>query len=124
MAAAMIVLRLPVPPSTNNLYFNRARGRSRTKQYRDWLSNADQWFYAQKANKFEYITGPCEVKIRLPKIRGDISNRIKAVEDYLVSRCLTGDDKNNRAVSIRLDPEMTREFCEVTVMECNIRRVT
>lgn len=112
----MIVLRLPVPPSTNNLYFNRARGRSRTKQYRDWVSMADAAFYEQEAHKLKQITGPCEVKIRLPKIRGDISNRIKAVEDYLVSRCLTGDDKNNRAVSIRLDPQMTGEFCEVTVM--------
>jgi Holliday junction resolvase RusA-like endonuclease len=47
------------------------------------------------------LSGPLEVCIRLPRqTRGDVSNRIKAVEDYLVSRQVTDDDRFNARVTI------------------------
>jgi len=31
---------LPIPPSTNNLYFNRGNKRYKTQKYKDWTANA------------------------------------------------------------------------------------
>lgn len=108
----MIVLRLPVPPSTNNLFLNIRRGRAKSRAYRDWLAEADKWFLTQKRGLVSII-GPRTLEIKLPKIRGDASNRIKAAEDYLVSRGITGDDKNNRKVSVEIDESL--DCCEVTI---------
>lgn len=109
---------LPVPPSVNALYanrkFGRGVGRYKTREYRDWLTQADICFSAQKLGREPTMTGPLEVEIRLPKIRGDVSNRIKAAEDYLVSRLITGDDKNNRKVTAEID-ESLGEFCHITI---------
>jgi Holliday junction resolvase RusA-like endonuclease len=107
----MIVLRLPVPPSVNALFYNRRkgavgrngkklRGRGKTDEYKAWLDEADGWLLEQKRG-LTPITGPCSMRITIPaKTRGDVSNRIKSVEDFCVSRGLTSDDKNNRKVSI------------------------
>lgn len=32
---------VPVPPSTNNLYVNRAKGRSKSSEYRDWIASVE-----------------------------------------------------------------------------------
>lgn len=93
----MIVI-LPVPPSVNGLYANvPGVGRVKTVRYRQWLKLADSFLMAQKIRKAE---GCIELRIMLPQsTRGDVSNRIKAVEDYLVSRQITPDDKHNWKVS-------------------------
>lgn len=117
----MIILRLPIPPSVNGLYFNRGKsgGRGKTSNYRRWIKEADQWFMMQKhkLRGVTPITGKCDVAFRLPKIVGDASNRIKAAEDYLVSRNITGDDKNNHRVSIEIDEQMETRELWVTVKE-------
>lgn len=98
----MIVLRLPVPPSLNNLFpTNRKTGRRyKSPHYKAWVKEADGWLLEQKRGLIP-ISGPCSIRITIPaKTRGDVSNRIKSVEDFCVSRGLTGDDKNNRKVSI------------------------
>jgi len=100
----MITLDLPIPPSVNDLYANRKRGRGpgryKTKEYKDWLYRADQSFLAQKW-RIDYLHGPCDLHIKVPaKMRGDVDNRIKAVADYLVSRQITADDRFYRKVSI------------------------
>jgi Holliday junction resolvase RusA-like endonuclease len=96
-----ITLHLPVPPSVNGLYFNLpGRGRVRTRAYREWVRNADAHLMAQKRPAAR-LTGPLELLIKIPRyLRGDISNRIKALEDYLVSREITGDDRHNARVVI------------------------
>lgn len=97
-----MILRLPVPPSTNNLYpTNRKTGRRfKSAEYKTWIAEADGWLLEQKRGLIP-ITGPCSMRITIPaKTRGDVSNRIKSVEDFCVSRGLTSDDKNNRKVSI------------------------
>lgn len=68
-------------------------------------------------HRFKPILGPRALHIRLPKVRGDISNRIKIPEDYLVSRGLTGDDQLNVSITIEIDPDMETRFCWVTVTE-------
>jgi Holliday junction resolvase RusA-like endonuclease len=110
-----MIIRLPMPPSTNALYFNVPRkGRVKTQAYTKWLEQADRWCLVNKT-KIGTVLGSCELQIRVPKSRGDVSNRIKALEDYLVSRKITGDDKHNRKVSIEVD-ESLNEFCEITVI--------
>lgn len=117
----MISIKLPLPPSTNNLYCNRrggkGYGRIKTQAYRRWQLDADQWLLAQwRRLGRPQIAGGCEIRIRLPKVRGDISNRIKAAEDFLVSRLITSDDKNNRKVSVEVDPGLA-DFCVIELRE-------
>ena len=108
-----LTINLPLPPSVNALYWNKkGKGRIKTKTYKAWLSEADVWMLPQM-RFIAPVTGPCEVKILLPKVRGDISNRIKAVEDYLVSREITGDDRHNRKVSVEVKESAV--CCEVLV---------
>ncbi len=108
----MITLRLPVPPSTNNLFLNIRRGRAKSKLYRDWLIEADKWLLMQKP--VLSVAGPCEIAIRVPTGgRSDLDNNLKAPLDYLVSRGVTGDDKNNQRVSIEASDQV--DCCEVTV---------
>jgi Holliday junction resolvase RusA-like endonuclease len=112
-----VILKLPVPPSVNNAFVNvPKRGRVKSKKYKSWLKEADAWYQIQHLHKLKPILGPRSIHIRLPKLRGDASNYIKLVEDYLVSRGLTGDDKLNVSVTIEVDPGET-QFCWVTVTE-------
>lgn len=89
----MTTIRLQhVPPSTNGLYFNRpGKGRVRTDRYRVWLQAAG-WDMKRYHNiKFNE---PVELHITLGKLRAnsDMSNRIKAVEDLLVThKIIPGD---------------------------------
>lgn len=114
----MLTLRLPIPPSVNGLYLNaRSGGRVKTPRYRQWIIEADKWLLIQKHKLIGKtpIVGKCELSIRLPKIVGDASNRIKSVEDFLVSRKITGDDKHNMRVSVEIDPLMTTRECWIEV---------
>jgi hypothetical protein len=108
--------RLPVPPSTNNAFVNvQRRGRVKSKSYTAWLREADKWYQLQRLHALKPILGPRSLRILLPKIRGDASNRIKLIEDYLVSRGLTGDDRDNVKVSIAVDPQIVSSFVWITV---------
>lgn len=107
-----IELRLPVPPSVNAMYGNnksgRGRGRYPTKAYKQWLALAEACALSQKKNWVgKEITGPAKLDIRLPmSTRGDVTNRIKATEDFIVSLGITSDDRNNHKVSIERDPKV------------------
>jgi len=113
-----IVLELPLPPSVNGLYANRkggkGKGRYPTKAYKSWLAQADLYFLTQKRDlPREPLLGQLRLEIIIPATtRGDASNRIKAVEDFLVSRNITGDDRNNWEVTIKRDKSIG--CCRVT----------
>jgi crossover junction endodeoxyribonuclease RusA len=96
-----MMITLPVPPSVNAMYRNvMGVGRVKTREYKAWLKEADAYYLMQKS-KLSTVTGQVIVAIKVPKgTRGDISNRIKAAEDFLVSRQITGDDRHNIKVSI------------------------
>lgn len=112
-----MLLRLPLPPSVNSLYYNRrggkGRGRIKTPAYRRWIAEADGWYLLQKRS-LKSMSGKLEIQIRLPGIRGDATNRIKAIEDYLVSRGITGDDRHNHKVSVEIVPELDCCIVEIT----------
>lgn len=89
----MIVLDLPKPPTTNNLYFNvPGRGRSKTKLYRTWKHNAGWEIQIRQPGK---IKGQVNIDIAVTdKARGDCANREKAVVDLLVTHgVIEGDSK-------------------------------
>jgi len=95
----MITLTLPPPPSANNLFANKARGRYRTKRYMTWRRAAG---WCLKQQKQRPIQGPVDVVIMLaaslrvckngrPK-NVDLDNRAKAVLDLLVTHGLIDGD--------------------------------
>lgn len=118
MGDAALRLRLPLPPSVNAAYGNRrgpGRGRFKTAAYKAWLAEADKWLLTQK-RELVPVSGPAMVCLRLPmKMRGDISNRIKVAEDFLVSRQLTSDDRHNLFVGAVRAAEIPMGECEIVV---------
>ena len=92
----MTEIRLPFPPSVNDMYANnkgaRGRGRYPSKEYEAWK---DQAGWELNAQHVKPIDGVAEVRIDLDSTRrGDADNRIKAVLDLLVShKILRGDSK-------------------------------
>lgn len=88
----VVALVLPWPPSLNNMYPTSRSGRR-------YLSDEGKAFKAaalaaiseQDARSF---VGPVKIAMRLyrPQKRGDLSNRIKAVEDVLTAAGVWQDD--------------------------------
>lgn len=88
----MIEIRLPFPPSTNNLFLNAPRGRVITPEYRAWKDHAG---WELKAQRPPAVTDRCTIEIHIDERRqGDADNRAKAVLDLLVEGgVLRGDSK-------------------------------
>ena len=113
----MILLNLPRPPSTNQLWRALSKGeqngyrqlgkkpptRVRTDAYRIWLRAAKNEVMAQNFEHNKAIAGfvsmqiaagaPITLKNELSGTRPDISNLIKGTEDLLVTCKLIDDDK-------------------------------
>jgi Holliday junction resolvase RusA-like endonuclease len=111
-AASEFELTLPLPPSTNNLFKTvQHGGRAKTGSYRDWIKTAG-WNIEQL--QIAPLRGRYELTIMLPAaMRGDISNRIKAVEDLLVAHRLTDDDSRCDAVIARRHERIAPKTCVV-----------
>lgn len=92
----MLKFELPIAPPLNNAFFNvPGRGRVKTKRYRQWVKDADDYYLLQGLQRAEKITVPFACRMIFPKnLRGDIDGRAKAVLDWMVSRNLTIDDKH------------------------------
>lgn len=82
----MTVISLPMPPSTNGLFINIRNGRARSQRYDQWLQEAGWILKSQRpaavAGKV-VLSFTFEDRLKGPKY--DISNRLKAAEDLLVS---------------------------------------
>jgi hypothetical protein len=118
------VLTLPIPPSVNAAYGNRRAGKGAGEEG-PWpvqdqgpqgvAGEADKWFLTQKRG-LQVVTGPAMVCIKLPmKMRGDVSNRIKLAEDFLVTRCLTSDDSQSLFVGAVRSVDVPDGQCEIVV---------
>lgn len=110
-----LTLRLAMPPSVNNLFFNaRGRGRVKTAKYRAWCNDAIRSIWAQSTPPRE-IVGPYRLTIDLPlKMRGDLDGRLKAAIDALVAAKILSDDSRVMTLIARrvLD---TKDICRITV---------
>jgi Holliday junction resolvase RusA-like endonuclease len=148
-----IQIRLPVPPSLNNMFPSKRGkrvaavpagpatisrdayraavagakekmgGRVKSKEYENWIRLADAAYMQQRvtvpglAPRLRVAAGSTfSVDIWMPKIRGDIDNRIKAILDFLVRVGLTLDDRHARRVCIEEDLSLDRE-CVVIVAQ-------
>lgn len=85
----MVTISLPFPPSSNNLFFNRRGGRTKTPEYNAWIAEADAMFMQQRAEKTvgTPIDGHFIATIALDQLKrrhnSDVDNRIKACLDFL-----------------------------------------
>lgn len=107
------MIRLPVPPSTNNLFANgRNGGRFKTQAYKQWLRVAGYTLLAQRPEKH---SGPVEITIHAPhNARRDLGNFEKPLSDLLVEHRIITDDRAKYIRAIHLywhdDPDVAVEI--------------
>jgi Holliday junction resolvase RusA-like endonuclease len=98
---------LPLPPTTNNLFINRGKGRVKSPEYRTWQARAAT--ILAKSGKWH---GGYPVRVSIAILGGsdwrmnsDIANREKATVDALVQSGVIHDDscKHVQEVSIRYE---------------------
>ena len=101
-----IVLAIPTPPSVNRAFRNvQGKGRVRSKVYTDWAKEAGWAIRAQRPGK---IGGKVTLEIGVKRIaNADVSNRIKCLEDLLVTLGVIDDDKNVEKVSAEWRDDIT-----------------
>lgn len=113
-------LDLPLCPSTNALYCNRARGRAKTTTYRNWLKAAQAELWTQKpAGGFPFFAGDFHVLIAVAlTMRGDVDNRQKAAIDFLKRGAgVIPDDKRAHAAHVIRDASVQAGRCRVTISD-------
>lgn len=115
----MIVLHLDMPPSVNNLYFNRkGKGRIRTPEYVNWQIKAGWQIQVARQKP---ISGPVEVTYRFVDAgRADLGNLEKAVTDLLVKhRLIEGDHRQIvRDIHLKWAPDVLG--CHVVVSPASV----
>ena|SRR6185312_1386798 len=105
----MIVLILPMPPSTNNMFVNGLKGRFRSQKYDEWIQEAGWELKRQRPSK---CLGPVSLEFEFQEVEGkrkrDISNLIKAPEDLLVKYgIIEADDQSIvRSISVSWSREV------------------
>lgn len=117
----MIELRLPLPPSGNNLFRNvPGKGRVRTERYKIWARAAGNEILAQLARaETRQISGTVELYMGITwpdRRRRDTSNAVKPVEDLLVEHGIIVDDQFIwRHILVRLGVDKSRAGVVVQV---------
>lgn len=109
----MTTLRLPWPPSVNNLYWTIRGKRVLTKQGREYHQAAAAICHA---NHLHTITGSVSLRIDVHppnNLRRDISNLIKVIEDGLTEGGAWLDDC--QVVDLRITKRENREGGQVVV---------
>jgi crossover junction endodeoxyribonuclease RusA len=95
----VIVLTLPFPPSTNNLFRNAGKRRIKTDRYTRWITEAGWWLSFHNVPR---LSGPYALALTLhPPTRAarDLDNFVKAVSDLLVAHeVIDGDHLARRIV--------------------------
>lgn len=95
------VFTLSRPPTTNELWFNNARGgRSRTQKYNAWRKNAGWEILAQKVHKF---IEPVSIAYDMEDAgKFDTDGLLKALNDILVTQRIIPADTRAIVRSITL----------------------
>lgn len=97
-----VVVALPMPPTTNNLFAGAGRRRFKTSVYRAWEDRAGWELLRQRPGR---LKGPVAVRIEVSELDStdtwDLCNREKATMDLLVTHgVIEGDHR-----------PIVREFC-------------
>lgn len=115
-----MIYNLPLPPSTNALFFNLpGGGRAKTKAYTNWIRDARWALLAQRARP---VAGMVRVAIELTdKARIDLDNAVKATMDALVAHGIIEDDRKKfvRAISLEWSSEV--EGVRVTIRPATVK---
>ena len=112
---ARVTYRLPLPPTTNNLFAHYGSKRYINPQYAAWLRAAGWELQGQRAGSpCPLIEGDVQaiVLVRRPSKRADLDNRLKAVFDLLVRQAVIRDDTQIVRIAAAWGDV---EGCEVTV---------
>ena len=102
--APVVIVEIPMPPSTNSLFANkRGGGRMKTPAYRAWRNNA---VLVGSLPRPARIEGLCDVTVHLPPFAGDTDNRVKPCLDAAKEIGVIADDGERfvRNVSIIREP--------------------
>ena len=118
MGNALVFNFQHAPPSTNTLYANvPGRGRVKSERYRKW-KNAAGW--DMKGKKYKTLDCPVMLDITVKKrgkVKEDISNKIKALEDLLVEMAVLKDDSLVQEIRVRWGNVIG---ARVEVMPCDL----
>lgn len=106
------MIRLPIPPSLNNIFATVKGRRIKTSAYKAWRAAAGYSVLAQRPEKH---TGDVVVNIQIgPRIKqADIDNRIKPVLDVLCDTRIIANDRNVVSVLACWNPAL--DGCLVSV---------
>ena len=102
-----LTLRLPMPPSVNQMLSNAIKGRTKTKKYYQWIDMAGKEIMIQLIGKRKEYGLPLlnDVKVEMVMERvGDLDNRIKATLDLLTTHQIYKDDKQVCEIVARFGP--------------------
>jgi Holliday junction resolvase RusA-like endonuclease len=110
---------LPVPPSSNNGYFNNQwGGRTKTKEVDAWKVEAGQMLRRQKPVALtRRVDLLIEVDESACSVQSDITNRVKFVEDLLVAHGVLKNDSMKYVASVTSRWAKGIGACRVTVKE-------
>lgn len=110
---------LPMPPSVNGLWFNKASGgRGKTKHYEEWLAEAGWRLQQQRPGRIE---GNYEIEIfvvRPDNRRRDLANLEKAISDLLVTHGVIEDDSLAERISMAWHNGITGALVIVSKRSC------
>jgi Holliday junction resolvase RusA-like endonuclease len=111
-------LDISVGPSVNAMYRNvPGVGRVKSSDYKKWAKVAMMEMMAQR--KLPLPIPPVCLTIRVPDTngRGDISNRVKAVEDILVRMGVLSDDNDKIIRKLIVEVGAAKGRCEIELEE-------
>ncbi len=118
LVSSDVVINLPMPPTTNNLFTGVGRRRVKSVKYAAWCSHAGWELLRQHPPR---IKGPVVLLIEVSTAEStdtwDVTNRTKATEDLLVTQGVIQGD--NRPI-VR---EVTSRWADVAGVRVTIRSV-
>lgn len=112
----MLSLKLPRPPSVNGMYATnwKTKQRFKSKKYGEWIKESQAVLLTQMPVEVFFGEVTIDIFVSRTNRKEDISNRIKAVEDFLVSAKIIQDDSLVTSISCSWDRELDDE-CIVNI---------
>ena len=109
----MLSLTLPRPPSVNGMFATnwKTKQRFKSKKYGAWIKEAQAVLLTQMPVEVYFGEVTIHIFVSPTNSKEDISNRIKAVEDFLVTSKIIQDDSFVTSISCSWDTQLDNECC-------------